>query len=157
MFWTRSDGAGHPQLLTRSNSLQVPSSFSPDGTRLAYSELTAQAGAEIRTIKLENNSGQLRAREPETFLKTLTVSSFPAFSPDGRWIAYASAEGGVYEVYMRAFSDHGVQWQISNDGGVLPAWSRNGHELFYRTKDQRIMVTNYTAKGESFVAGKPRV
>src|SRR5258708_40326833 len=39
----------------------------------------------------------------------------------------------------------------------MPVWSRNGHELFYRTDDQRIMVVNYTVKGESFVADKPRV
>jgi serine/threonine-protein kinase len=39
----------------------------------------------------------------------------------------------------------------------MPVWSRNGHELFYRTEDQRIMVANYAVAGESFVADKPRV
>ncbi len=39
----------------------------------------------------------------------------------------------------------------------MPVWSRNGHELFYRAVDNRIMVANYTVKGESFVADKPRV
>jgi hypothetical protein len=46
---------------------------------------------------------------------------------------------------------------ISNEGGMMPAWSRVGRELFYRTEDQRIMVANYTVKGESFVADRPRV
>jgi Tol biopolymer transport system component len=108
-------------------------------------------------VRIENTPSELRAAsEPEIFLKTSTVSSFPAFSPNGRWLAYASAEGGVYEVYVRAFADDGRQWQISNAGGVLPSWSRNGHELFYRTEDQRIMVANYTVKGTSFEAEKPR-
>jgi hypothetical protein len=39
----------------------------------------------------------------------------------------------------------------------MPIWSRNGRELFYRTEDQRIMVANYTVKGETIVADKPRV
>jgi serine/threonine-protein kinase len=156
MFWTRSDGAGQPQPLTRSKGLQMPGSFSSDGTRLAYAELIPGAGAEIRTVKVESASG-LRAGEPETLLKTSTLSSFPAFSPDGRWLAYCNAEGGVYEVYVRSFPDNGRQLQISNAGGVLPVWSRNGHELFYRTEDQRIMVANYTAKGDSFVVEKPRI
>jgi hypothetical protein len=39
----------------------------------------------------------------------------------------------------------------------MPIWSRNGRELFYRTEDQRIMVANYTARGELFLADKPRV
>ena len=58
---------------------------------------------------------------------------------------------------MRAFPDNGGKWQVSNSGGVYPVWSRSGRELFYRTVDNQIMVANYTSKGDSFVAGKPRV
>jgi serine/threonine-protein kinase len=157
IFWTRADGAGQPQLLMRSKAIQMPFSFSPDGTRLAYSEQISGAGFEIRTVRLENSSGQLRAADPQVFQKTAVGLTFATFSHDGRWLAYANAEGGPYEVYVRAFPDNGTQVQISNAGGVAPVWSRNGHELFYRTEDQRIMVADYTVKGESFVAGKPRV
>ena len=59
-------------------------------------------------------------------------------------------------MYVRAYPDKGAKVQISNAGGMMPAWSRNGRELFYRTEDQRIMVVNYIVKGESFVADKPR-
>ena len=128
--------------------MQLPTSFTPDGTRLVFSELTPGAGAEIRTVPVESGSGQLRAGEPQLFLKTSTVNAFAAFSPDGRWLAYADAEAGSYEVYVRAFPDKGTKVQISNAGGTMPVWSRNGRELFYRTEDQRIMVANYTVKGE---------
>ena len=137
--------------------MQLPHSFTPDGTRLVFTELASGTGAEIRTVPVETESGQLRARESQLFLKTSTVNNFSAFSPDGRWLAYADAEGGNYEVYVRAFPDKGAKVQVSNAGGVMPAWSRNGHELFYRTEDQRIMVVNYSVKGESFVPDKPRV
>ena len=36
-------------------------------------------------------------------------------------------------------------------------WSRSGNELFYRTEDNRLMVSTYTVVGDSFVAGKPRL
>jgi Tol biopolymer transport system component len=108
-------------------------------------------------VPVQSGAGQMRAGQPEVFLKTTDVLGFPAFSPDGRWLAYADAPAGSYEVYVRAFPDKGTQVQISNAGGTMPVWSKNGHELFYRTEDQRIMVANYTAKGESFVADKPRV
>jgi serine/threonine-protein kinase len=36
-------------------------------------------------------------------------------------------------------------------------FSRNGRELFFRTEDNRIMVAEYTGKGDSFAADKPRV
>ena len=42
---------------------------------------------------------------------------YPAFSPDGRWIAYRSIESGTSEIYVRAFPDKGGKWQISNSGG----------------------------------------
>jgi Tol biopolymer transport system component len=157
IFWKRADGAGNSQPLTQSKNMFLPSSFTPDGTRLVFSEVTPDGGAEIRTVPVESRSGQMRAGEPQLFLKTSTVQNFATFSLDGRWLAYSDAEAGSYDVYVRAFPDKGTRVLISNAGGVMPVWSRNGHELFYRTEDQRIMVANYTVKGESFVADKPRV
>jgi hypothetical protein len=46
---------------------------------------------------------------------------------------------------------------ISNDGGGFPLWSPNGRELFFLGPDRRIMATDYTAKGDSFSSGTPRV
>jgi serine/threonine-protein kinase len=157
VFWTRADGAGKPQSLIHSKALQRPTSFTPDGKRLVFSELVHGAGADIRTVLVESSSGQLRAAESQSFLKTSSANDFTAFSPDGHWLAYADAGAGSYEVFVRAFPDQGVKVQISNAGGSMPLWSRNAHELFYRTEDQRIMVVNYTVKGDSFVADKPRV
>jgi Tol biopolymer transport system component len=84
----------------------------------------------------------LRADTPEVFLQTASSNPYPAFSSDGRWLAYADAESGSYEVYVRAFPDKGTRWLISNGGGTMPVWSRNGRELFYRTEDSRIMVAS---------------
>jgi hypothetical protein len=39
----------------------------------------------------------------------------------------------------------------------VPVWSRDGRELFYATLDNKIMVTEYTAKGDSFTYSKPRL
>ena len=108
-------------------------------------------------LPLEREGAGLRAGKPEVFLQTPSDERYPSFSPDGRWLAYASNESGAFQVYVRAFPDKGGKWQISNSGGVQPLWSRNGHELCFRADDQRIMVAAYTVKGDSFGAGKPRV
>jgi serine/threonine-protein kinase len=152
----RADGAGKPQQLTASKALQFPTSFTPDGGRLVFSELNPGGGL-IQTVLLDGSSGQLRANKPEVFLQTVSAVPFPAFSSDGRWLAYADAESGGYEVYVRAFPDKGTRWLISNGGGTMPVWSRNGRELFYRTEDSQIMVATYAVKGDTFVADKPRV
>jgi Tol biopolymer transport system component/predicted Ser/Thr protein kinase len=157
MFWTRADGAGKPEPLMQGKAIQLPWSFGASGKLLAYSEQTPGAGAEVRVATVESSSGQMRAGQSRPLFKTATGTAYPALSPDGRWLAYANAEGGRYEVYVRAFPDNGTQFQISNAGGVMPMWSRTGRELFYRTEDQSLMVASYEVKANSFVAGKPRL
>jgi serine/threonine-protein kinase len=156
VFWTRADGAGQPQLLTRCQALCFPTSFTSDGGRLAFSELKGGGGA-IQTVRVDGGGGQLRAGAAELFLQTPSALPFPAFSQDGRWIAYADATSGSYEVYVRRFPDRGNRWLISNGGGTMPVWARNGRELFYRTEDSRIMAATYSIDGETFVSDKPRV
>ena len=51
----------------------------------------------------------------------------------------------------------GGQWLISSSGGMHPMWSRTGRELFFTNADNRIMIADYTAVGDSFKPGKPRL
>ena len=157
IFWTRSDGAGKPQPLTQSKNSQSPWSFTADGKRLAFHESNPQGGLDLWTVPLESSGTGLRAAKPEVFLQTAFDERQPSFSPDGRWLAYASNESGAHQIYVRAFPDKGGKWQVSNSGGMYPEWSRNGRELFFRTEANLMMVVNYTAKGDSFAVDKPRV
>lgn len=54
-------------------------------------------------------------------------------SPDGRWLAYVSDKSARREVYVRRYPELGREQRVSIDGGVEPAWSRDGRELFYRS------------------------
>ena len=156
MFWIRSDGSGKPQSLIQNTKAQVPWSITADGKRLAFHEVN-QTSISIWTVALENDGTGLRAGKPEPFSQTRFDEAFPSFSPDGRWLAYSSDESGSYQVYVRAFPGNEGKWQISNNGGVIPEWAHNGHELFFRTLDNQIMFADYAVRGDSFVADKPRV
>ena len=94
--------------------------------------------------------------KPTVFLNTPFAEEEPMFSPDGRWIAYTSTESGQQEVYMRPFPGPGGKWQISTNGGNTPTWSRARRELFYATRDQRIMRVSFSVEGDSFHAEKPQ-
>jgi Tol biopolymer transport system component len=157
MFWARADGAGKLQPLTQSKSVQFPGSFTADGKRLAFFEANPGTAFDLWTMPLENEGAGLRAGKPEVFLQTTADERYASFSPDGRWLAYASNESGAFHVYVRAFPDKGGKWQISDSGGVQPEWSRNGRELFFRTEDNQMMAASYTVNGDSFKADKPRV
>jgi serine/threonine protein kinase/WD40 repeat protein len=161
MFWSHADGAGQPQPFTQDKNMQLPSSFSPDGKRLAYTEQNSASGVvQLRTwtVPVEDSSSQLRAGKPEQLLKTSFIDCCAVFSLDGQWLAYQSNESGKWEVYVRPFppSAQSDQWQISNNGGESPKWAPKGHELLYQSGDQ-IMAVKYKVKNGSFVPEKPRV
>ena len=75
------------------------------------------------------------------FLVTPALEHMPAFSPDGRWIAYASNESGRSEIYIRPYppSDKPAR-RISDAGGTAPLWSPRGSELFYRSAAGNMMA-----------------
>jgi serine/threonine-protein kinase len=155
IFQARADGGSPPQALMPSGVPQLPWSFTPDAKQLAYFERV-----QIWTVALEDQSGQLKAGAASPFLKSTFNDQAPSFSPDGSWLAYQSNESGKNEVYVRAFppsaTSSGGKWQVSNNGGSLPRWSRTARELVYQSADQ-LMTVSYTVNGTKFIADKPRV
>ena len=75
--------------------------------------------------------------KPTTFLATGAAELEPTFSPDGKWIAYASTEAGRAEIYVRPFP---------GPGGKRLRLARL----------ERIRVVPYGIEGDSFRASKPQ-
>jgi eukaryotic-like serine/threonine-protein kinase len=161
IYSIRADGAGEAQRLTELGGqviIQYPFSISPDGKRLAFTQSGFGKPSEIWTAPIEGDREHPRLGKAEAFLHSSFSEWDPAFSPDGRWLAYSSDESGNFEVYVRPFPGPGGKSQISTGGGSRPIWSRDGRKLFFVAPDSRIMLANYTAKGDDFfTAGKPQV
>jgi Tol biopolymer transport system component len=158
LWWIRADGDGDAQRLAESKSPQLVGSWRPDGKVLAFSQLNPSTNSDVMTLPIEgDDKAGWKPGEPKPFVNSGFGELAPAFSPDGRWLAYASNESASYEVYVRQFPGPGGKWQISTGGGLYPKWSRNGKELFYGTADNKIMVVTYTASGDSFHSDKPQL
>jgi len=76
------------------------------------------------------------------------------FSPDGKFVAYASSETGNWEVYVSPFPGFASKWQVSRGGGEEPRWRRDGKELYYLAPDGRLMAAEVKS-GAGFEAGFP--
>jgi serine/threonine-protein kinase len=63
--------------------------------------------------------------------RTGLEATFPAFSPDGRWLAYASTGTGTSEIWAMSYPDGQKRRQISAGGGIEPLWCACG-DIFYR-------------------------
>ncbi len=153
----RSDGSGKTIRLLEHTGLMIPVSFSPDGTRLAYYETNPETNFDIWTVPFDGSDAEHpKVGKPEPFLNTPFAELNSAFSPDGGWLAYTSNESGRQEVYVRPFSGPGGKVRISSGGGNNAIWAANKRDLYFRSPDNRIMVTGYTVAGGSFAAETPR-
>ena len=79
-------------------------------------------------------------RKPIPYLQTPFAKLQAKFSPDSRFVAYASDEPGRPEIYAQTFPESGGKWQISTSGGVQPAWRADGKELYYLAADGKLMA-----------------
>ncbi len=72
----------------------------------------------------------------------------PAWSPDGRQVAYLSDRTGEYELYVRAASG-GPETRVTQDGDVYrygPVWSPDGRRLLYADAVGRLWMVDLADK-----------
>ncbi len=130
LFRRPADGPGTDELLLAAGTgtgSRLPTSVSPDGTRLVYHESAGPGSlTDLMTLRLD---GAVRA---EPLLQTPADEKDGEISPDGRWLAYDSAVSGRAEVYVRPFPNVNDGFvQVSSDGGRTPVWGPGGRELFF--------------------------
>ncbi len=82
------------------------------------------------------------------------VSHSGTLDPSGRFLAYTSIETGIDEIFVAGLQDGGGKWQVSSDGGQVPAWTRDGKSILYARGDTIFAVDVETTNG--FRAGTPR-
>jgi Tol biopolymer transport system component len=77
-------------------------------------------------------------------------------SPDGRWAAYVTNEGGGSpQVYVQSLSGTPGRWQVSTTFGIWPQWTKGSTEIVYEGQPDIMAVSIDTREG--FHAGTPRV
>jgi dipeptidyl aminopeptidase/acylaminoacyl peptidase len=130
-------------------SFQLTEDISPDGKTFLFTQRTARGNFDIWTMPV-NPRG---AAAP--LFETPFDEYSPRFSPDGRYMAFASDESGRYEVYVAALPYTGGKTRVSAAGGWLPRWSRDGRELFYLSGDLHLMAMPVRL-APSIVLGAPQ-
>jgi serine/threonine-protein kinase len=149
LIWKNADGSGSEEILWVGGTHTHLGSFSRDGRFLAFVDYDSTTQGDIWVLPLQGD------RKAIKFIGTSFNERSPAFSPDGRWLAFTSDDSGHDEVYVVPFPGPGGKWQISTAGGGYgPVWARNGRELFYRHENKMMAVA--VASQPSFSAGVPR-
>jgi hypothetical protein len=125
LVWRNADGTGATEELFPSDQAQFAGSVSRDGI-LAYAQ-TLGRSTDIWTMPLAG------ARKAQPLVTGPAHDYGPEFSPDGKWIAYISDEGGTPDVYVVPYPGPGAKRRVTTGGGVAVTWRRDGKELLYQT------------------------
>jgi serine/threonine-protein kinase len=147
IFWQRADGVGAAERLTRPDpgTNHTPESWSKDD-QLMFST-TKGATESLATL-------DIRSRRITPYAG-VTSELIPngAFSPDGRWVAYAIFQNGLPATYVRPFPAEGdTKYQIWPDA-IYPLWSPDGRELFGFGRGARLSMSIATQPTFSFTVG----
>ena len=101
----------------------LPMTISPDGSVLG--------GRVIATTNFDVVTVDVSTKKSAAIASTDASESEPAFSPDGRYLAYQSDESGRNEVYVQEYPS-GSRWQVTTSGASEPRWTSGGREIVYR-------------------------
>ena len=144
-------GAADERVGTDAVNSSWPSDWSRDGKSILFDRPSAKTQSDVWLLPADGGA-------PKPLLASPANEMQAVFSPDGKWIAYASdEENGVYNVYVRPFPLTAEQWKISEAGGEGPRWRPDGKELFFivpHEHDVSMMAAPIESQA-SFGAGKP--
>jgi Tol biopolymer transport system component len=135
IFRIRSDGAGEPREIFRSDGPSQISDASPDLNTLVVQIDKERRGFDLWQLK--RNGDQYEA---SPIVETEFIEPAGKLSPDGRFIAYCSDRSGDYEVYVQPLEGDGRRVQVSFEGGTQPRWSADGKELFYVARQDTLVA-----------------
>jgi serine/threonine protein kinase/Tol biopolymer transport system component len=137
----------HPSTLGPKDSGNLfPSDWSHDGRFVLFHAPTAERSYDIFVLPMFGD------RKARPFARTRGSDVHARFSPDGKWVAYSSAESGRHQIYVQPFPDANGRWQISTDGGSEPRWRGDGREIFFLGADRRMMVVQVVSTQPTFQA-----
>ena len=135
VFVTDVSGAPPMTRLTNTPHSQGRPDWSPDGNFVLFQQTSSEANLDLWLVAMH---GDLNARP---FRETPYQEFSGRFSPDRKWVAYASDQTGRQEIWVESFPPTPMRQQVSADGGARSCLGQ-GREgtLFYRSANANLMA-----------------
>jgi len=147
-----SNGATTEELLLETPNDKWTQDWSRDGRYLLYREQDPETGFDLKALTMTGGE-----RTSIAVANTRFEERYGQFSPDGRWVAYATDESGRFEIVVQPFPEATGKWQVSTGGGSQPRWRADGKELYFIASDGTLMATSIIASGSRLEVGAPAV
>jgi len=160
LFTRLADGRGDVERLTPGNNNPITAPF-VEPTRILGTVVSPKSAGDVvwfplkKTATPDTSSGTGSSLY-QSLVQTGGIDYNPGLSPDGRFMAYQSNQGGSNQIYVRPYPDvnTGV-WQVSTSGGTRPVWARNGRELFFLDSANTLTAVPVDTSAATFKPGNP--
>lgn len=93
--------------------------------------------------------------EPHVLRPEHIPAYFAQFSPDGKWVAYATTETGRWELYLSP-TDGGEKQQLTTTGAEFCRWSADGKSIYFASVTGKVAVVPLSINGMSVAVEKPK-
>ena len=150
LWRVEAGGSGRSVRVPGGQPGDIPTALSPDGDTLVLLRTQAGSGGDVHALSMK---GAWPARP---LVQTPGYDGGGDFSPDGRWLAYASTDSGSAQIYLAPYPAMDRKWSVSTRGGTQARWSRTGREIFYRDGN-RMMSVDVDASGTQVRLSSPKL
>jgi len=153
-----ADGSQAERTLIKSDRDVTPTDVTGDGKWLLYEEAIAGGKDSSPPLGISSALGDAELKmfpltpgaQPITLLTPVANGSNARLKPvSNDWIAYQSNQSGRVQVYLARFPHPRAKYQVSNDGGSQPVWSKDGKTLYYLDAFRRMTAVEIAAVNDS--------
>jgi hypothetical protein len=145
-------GTEQPLLAEAPSDLQyIAEDWSLDGKYLVFVRAPLPAIYSDIWVKPMSPDGK-----PFPFVQSKTfIQGEPRVSPNSRWLAYTTNNSGTFQIFVQTFPDpKGAKQRVTaEEGGIYPAWSHDGRELYYLALNGKLMAVSVKEEGDKLVFG----
>ena len=147
IFIQRASGGDERRLIEPADRQRMdPVDWSPDGKSILVEHQTPTGLMDLVLVGVADGTvtpvAATKAQEEDG-----------RFSPDGKFIVYASTESGSMQIHVRGVDNAAVARRVTTSGGHSPVWSRDGGELFFVDHENWITSVPVQAAGSAITLG----
>ena len=127
-LWVKPAAGGLATPLTTHTSDDYSPTWAPDGKALAFISRRDDAEGDLYWLELKYGEGAITAGKTQLLRHNLQREAYPAFSPDGKKIAFSLGPAGAEQIWIYEIKTQ-AKYPLTKLGGTQPAWSPDGKQL----------------------------